>query len=75
MVAIVIMHLFRPVILVETAIAFLGILPVVAVLAPMWALFAILLGSVQMLKTYSTMNTCLIFFNYPLTIFALLFLK
>jgi hypothetical protein len=75
MVAVVLMHIFMPLISVKTAVAFLGVLPAVAFLAPVWALLAILLGSVPMLKTYSAMNTCLIFFNYPLTIFALLFFK
>jgi hypothetical protein len=50
-------------------------MPGLIVLAPIWCLLACLLGSIKMLKTYSTMNACLVFLNYPLTIAAMIYYK
>jgi hypothetical protein len=52
---------------------FLFILPGIPVIAPLWGLLAILFGSAQMLKSYSTMNSTMLALNYPLTLLYLWF--
>jgi hypothetical protein len=51
---------------------FLFILPGVTIIAPIWGMLAILFGSAQMMKTYSTMNSTMLALNYPLTLVYLL---
>lgn len=52
---------------------FLFIMPGIPIIAPLWGLLAILFGSAQMLKSYSTMNSTMLALNYPLTLMYLLF--
>lgn len=49
-------------------IPFLMIMPGLVFIAPLWCLLAVMQGSPRMLKTYSTMNACLVLSNYPLTL-------
>lgn len=51
--------------------AFMFVLPLVAVIAPMWGIFGTLMGSTQALKTYSSMNATMVLVNYPLTLIIL----
>lgn len=52
---------------------FLFIMPGVTIIAPIWGLLAVLLGSAQMMKSYSTMNSTMLALNYPLTLLYLWF--
>ena len=54
---------------------FLFILPGITILAPIWGLLAIGLGSSTMMKSYSNMNSSMVAINYPLTIIAMLYMK
>jgi hypothetical protein len=42
-------------------------------IAPIWGLAAVCLGSATMLKSYSTMNSSMLIYNYPLTFIAMLY--
>jgi hypothetical protein len=53
---------------------FLMIMPGLTLIAPFWGLCAILCGSSQMLKTYSSMNATMMLTNLPLTVAMLVFL-
>jgi len=52
---------------------FLFIMPGLTIIAPIWGLSAILCGSATMLKSYSNMNSTMLFLNYPLTLMYLVF--
>jgi len=54
---------------------FLFVLPGLTIIAPIWGLLAILIGSATMLKSYSNMNATLVVMNYPLTALYLLYSK
>lgn len=51
---------------------FLCILPGLPVFAPFWGLIATMLGSVEMLKSYSSMNSTMMLVNYPITLIFLI---
>ncbi len=54
---------------------FLFILPGITIIAPIWGLLAIGLGSSTMMKSYSNMNSSMVALNYPLTIIAMVYMK
>lgn len=54
-------------------IPFLLIMPGLVFIAPIWGIISIMKGSSENLKVYSTMNSSLLLFNYPLTMIAMLF--
>jgi len=55
-------------------VPFLLILPGIAVLAPIWTITALLMGSSEMLKVSTIMNSCLVALNYPLTLILLAYM-
>lgn len=71
-----ILHIFTPGDLKTTTygLTFFGILPVIALVGPIWALIAVMKGDVVMLKIYSSINICLVLFNYPLTFAYMIYL-
>jgi len=71
--AVFMIHLANPVSNVWSFGApFLFILPGVTVIAPVWGLLAVIFGSAQMMKSYSSMNSTMLVINYPLTLLYLL---
>lgn len=56
-------------------IPFLFIMPGVTVIAPLYGILAVMHGSPYMLKVYSTMNVMAVWFNYPLTLIPMLYLR
>lgn len=62
------MHVASPLSnLLQFGIPFLLILPGLVLIAPLWCLLAVMQGSTRMLKSYSSMNVCMVLLNYPLT--------
>ena len=51
--------------------AFVFVLPLITLIAPLWGIFGTLMGSTQALKTYSSMNATMVLVNYPLTLVIL----
>jgi hypothetical protein len=51
---------------------FLFVLPMLALVAPVWGICSTVMGSARGLKAYSSMNATLVAVNYSLTLFALL---
>ena len=56
-------------------IPFVLILPGLVFIAPLYGVLAVMMGSAPMLKTYSTMNVCMMMFNYPLTLAVMIYLR
>ncbi len=50
-------------------------MPGVTVLAPLYGILSVMHGSAYMLKVYSTMNVMAVWFNYPLTLIPMLYLR
>lgn len=50
---------------------FLFVLPLLALVAPLWGIFSTIMGSARGLKAYSSINATLVAVNYSLTLFAL----
>ena len=50
---------------------FLFLLPFVTVLAPFYGLFSLIGGSVDLMKTYQSMNVTMVLINYPATMLYL----
>lgn len=70
--AVFMMHVLHPTDNIKTfGLPYLFILPGLPLIAPVWGVLATLLGSPQMLKTYSNMNATMIMLNYPLTLLSL----
>lgn len=70
------LHILNPISNVfKFGLPFLFVLPGLTIIAPIWGLLAILIGSSTMLKSYSNMNATMIVMNYPLTILYLLYSK
>ena len=56
-------------------VAYLFVLPLLAVITPFWGLVATFKGSISMLKTFSSLNSTLMLTNYPLTLISLWYLS
>jgi len=54
---------------------FLFILPAITIIAPIWGLLAVMLGSSTMMKSYSNMNSSMVAINYPLTLIVMIYMK
>ena len=71
-----ILHIVNPVKHIWTiGFPYLFILPGLTIISPIWGVVSTLLGSANMLKTYSSMNATMIVLNYPLTLLLLWVLK
>lgn len=54
-------------------LAYLCVLPLITMVAPLWGLVATMKGSVLMLKKFSSLNETMMLTNYPLTLLSLWF--
>jgi len=66
------LHVMNPISrILNVGFAFIFILPGLTMVAPLWGLLGIIIGSPKMLKSYSSMNATMVCLNYPLTILVL----
>lgn len=71
---ILILHVLSPASNIKTiGLPFVFVLPLLTLIAPIWGLAAACLGSAKMLKIYSSMNSSMMVYNYPLTFLAMLY--